>query len=167
MKRIAHNFKDLTGNIFNRLTVIKRAPNLPDGRAKWECKCLCGEHREVRSTDLLKGNTQSCGCLFLEKARSQPTGKSSPHWRGGDVSSGYRRVGKEGSRLEHRQVMEKHLRRKLDSKETVHHKNGNKLDNRIENLELWSSRHCKGQRVTDKIEFALDILKMYAPEKLK
>jgi hypothetical protein len=50
---------------------------------------------------------------------------------------------------EHRVIMEKMLGRKLTKTETVHHKNGDRLDNRPGNLEIWSSRHGRGQRLSD------------------
>ena len=82
-------------------------------------------------------------------------------------NGGYRRVYKDGSYiLEHRWVMERFLGRKLTSDETVPHINGNRTDNRIENLELWTSRHPRGQRVADKVQWAKELLKLYEPEAL-
>ena len=68
--------------------------------------------------------------------------------------------------LEHHLVMCEFLGRRLDPCETVHHKNGVRLDNRLSNLELWTSRHPKGQRVSDMIDFAIEILSKYKPEAL-
>ena len=52
---------------------------------------------------------------------------------------------------QHRKIMEDFLGRKLLPTETVHHKNGIRHDNRLENLELWSGRHGRGQRASDLI----------------
>ena len=61
-------FKDLTGQRFGRLTVIKRAEDYvePSGRhrSKWLCKCDCGNEINVIENNLTKKNgTRSCGCL--------------------------------------------------------------------------------------------------------
>ena len=69
--------------------------------------------------------------------------------------------------LQHRMIMEEYLGRDLLSTENVHHINGNRSDNRIENLELWNTCQPKGQRIPDKIKYALEILNQYAPEYLK
>lgn len=58
--------------------------------------------------------------------------------------------------------MEKYLGRELIKGENVHHRNGIKNDNRIENLELWSTHQPYGQRVEDKLAYAYEIISLYA-----
>jgi HNH endonuclease len=80
----------------------------------------------------------------------------------GYITKGYKAYNK-GSRkiFEHRLVMEEILGRQLLPEENVHHKNGNRLDNRPENLELWSTSQPNGQRVEDKLAWARQIIALY------
>lgn len=57
--------KNLIGQTFGRLTVIKRVSNSKHGHPMWECVCSCPDETVcvVRGSALTAGNTKSCGCI--------------------------------------------------------------------------------------------------------
>ena len=91
-------------------------------------------------------------------------------------SSGYKTItvknhpnamDEKGRIREHVYIMSEYLKRPIIKGENVHHKNGDRLDNRIENLELWSTSQPPGQRVSDKIEWCIEFLNCYGYKILK
>lgn len=70
-------------------------------------------------------------------------------------------VGNGKTMPEHRWVMQEWLGRSIEDHEEVHHMNGVRHDNDINNLELWSVSQPPGQRVRDKVIHAVKMLDLY------
>lgn len=143
-----------------------------DKKVRWICDC--------GNTGVSKYSSvqNSPNCIKCNTAVTNPKrGKQSKRWRGGrtqDVRGYIQLTMREhpyansiGRVAEHRVVMEQILGRYLLPGENVHHKNGVKNDNRPENLELWSTAQPYGQRVEDKIDWAIELLRTYRPEILR
>lgn len=158
-------YEDLTGQKFYRLTAIERLPN-PNRNSFWRCVCECGNETNAAANMLKTGRHKSCGCWR--------GGKSSWNYVDKTYKNGYAFIkmpehprSNNGRVREHIVVMEEYLGRSLFDHEEVHHLNGIRDDNRIENLELWSKSQPSGTRVEDKVTWAMEILKMYAPQMIK
>lgn len=137
----------------------RRGQQLKPLRKKTKDPCSFAGCNNDRSglQDLCRGhyNQRSKGKDLLPLRPRQPNGSGYNH-------DGYRiiRVNKKKV-YEHRHIMEQYIGRSLLPEETVHHKNGIKDDNRIENLEMWSKSHPSGQRIEDKIKWACELINLY------
>ncbi|HSM44051.1 MAG TPA: HNH endonuclease [Acidimicrobiia bacterium] len=96
---------------------------------------------------------------------SDGTGHISHGYQQINVPKGLRHLSRGKTKIaEHRFVMARHLGRALSSDEHVHHVNGVRTDNRLENLELWSTSQPSGQRVVDLLVYAQVIIERYGEE---
>jgi len=120
------------------------------------CRSCCGKMNIVKNV-----NQEKTAESNRRRGREQNADKN-PNWKGGYITKkGYRVLRKNGKYIfEHRYVMQEHVGRKLLPTENVHHINGNKADNRIENLELWTRAQPGGVRVSDLIRLYMPLIRI-------
>lgn len=75
----AHNFKDITGQKFGRLTVVEFAYKGKGNRAVWRCVCDCGNVTYVPGKSLRSGNTKSCGCMSIDHSTERIVALNTTH----------------------------------------------------------------------------------------
>lgn len=73
MEGHAHNFKDITGMRFGRLTVLGYVEKTPRRMSIWRVRCDCGVEFNTYGYALRSGATRSCGCLRKEVASKMMT----------------------------------------------------------------------------------------------
>jgi hypothetical protein len=59
---------DLSGQQFNRLSVVGLFGKTKSGNSLWSCVCTCGKEKVVEDSQLKRGRTKSCGCLRIENS---------------------------------------------------------------------------------------------------
>lgn len=160
------------GERFGHLEILAESEERKQGGVCWICRCDCGRKVTILGSKMRIGDQKSCGCMNPAHER----GSKSPRWQGGRyiAATGYAYINRpehpntntRGYILEHIFVMSETLGRPLRKGESVHHKNGLKADNRPENLELFCRQHLPGQRVSDMVDFCIEYLKQYAPDRL-
>jgi hypothetical protein len=143
------------GDVVGSFTIVAQDRRYSGGWKYLVRDNRCGHEKQIQDTPIgpFKGVTALCECPVRVTL--------------GDRYIGWRWTSPGGARVivrEHRIIMEQHLGRELYSDENVHHINGVRNDNRLPNLELWSTSQPSGQRVEDHIAWAAQLLTRYGED---
>ena len=149
------------------ITLFYKSKQSKDGH-RWQCKECDGRAGK-------KNRIDSCPkCKNRKDKRSKFCDSCSDrrrHWKGGKTTTANGYIYQycpehpnatcKGYVMQHRLVMEEHLGRPLKAHENVHHINGIRDDNSLENLELWTRHQPTGSRVSDLLTFCDTFLREY------
>ena len=61
---------DITGNKYNRLTVLEKTTQKSGSNYLWKCLCDCGNETLATKAALENGHKKSCGCLHTDQRRA-------------------------------------------------------------------------------------------------
>lgn len=103
-----NNAKNIKGMKFGRLTAIERTDRTDEFYTTfWKCKCDCGKELEVRTSDLIKGHTKSCGCFRSEVHSKRMKGNNNwNHKNKGKKHPNYNHELTDEERIANRDTME-------------------------------------------------------------
>ena len=131
---------DLTGQRFGRLTVIGRSE---EKRSYWNCRCDCGNEKDVRSDNLKSGYISSCGCYNREKASNIMRDMVKEKWKDEEFRQMHSDMLKEQWKNEEYRQMQSNKMKEQWKNEEYRQKQSNKM------IEQWQDEefrkmHYKG-----------------------
>jgi transposase-like protein len=169
LRTISRDLGCTPGNV--RWIVLARGVDLrPDGRPAVAAATLelvrrrraeGVSHQKIAAELGVSGRTVLGWCRRIGMPVARRSGAAHPSWKGGRTQTRGGYIGvkvdpgdpmasmadTQGYVLEHRLILARSLGRPLTRRETVHHRNGDKTDNRLENLQLRQGNHGKGVRM--------------------
>lgn len=165
----------IAGEVYGEWTLINFSRMKENQGQFWVARCSCGFEGERQLCQIRSGKTNKCReCRNkeLSKMSTFAIGEKAPNWKGGKSTTrqgyivlsghkGHPNANKKGLIKEHTLIMSNSLGRPLLPQEQVHHKNGIRSDNNLDNLELWTRIQPTGTRVEDRINWAIEFLKIY------